>query len=149
MNHLALSTGRLMCCIYFFNGLNRKTNIKLWIFFVLFAKVSPTGPERRHTQHPLWDLPRATAQQEQHGLQWTGPVHLAAGEWNCWQMWIREPPLISPSTSVCTQTPEEYCWWWCSSSFNQNKRFWFPTLKKIDGGLFLFFFFSFFNYWTN
>lgn len=33
------------------------------------AQVSPAGPERRDTQHPLRDLPCTTAQREQHGLQ--------------------------------------------------------------------------------
>lgn len=53
-------------------------------------------------------------------LQENGTADKCESESHLWS--LHQPPSAR-------KTPEEYCWWWCSS-FNQNKRFWFPILKK-------------------
>lgn len=92
------------------------TKLLFVICSCVFAKVSPAGPERRNTRRPLWDLPRPSAQWEQRGLQRPEPVRPAAGERVCWQMWIRQPPLIShlPAYPARPITMTE---WWRFFSF--------------------------------
>lgn len=118
-----------------------------WLFFFFFyfccVQDSPAGPERRHTQHPLRDVPRTTAQREQHHLQWTGTVDPAAGERNCWQMWPWQPSLISPSDPGGGEVGRRDEGWVLFLPHIQKWWRWKWDLKKKS------FFSLFFHYGTN